>query len=103
VGSSTGTILFRELLPNAIAPVFVQVSVNLGMNILLTAGLSFVGAGVRVPTAEWGAMISVGAESVITGQWWPSMLPGIAMGLTVLGFALVGDALGEAFDPTKRK
>lgn len=102
IGSKNSDILFRELLPNAVAPCFVQLSVNIGWNVLLTAGLSFIGAGVRVPKAEWGAMIGVGAEDLITGYWWSSLFPGLVMGLTVLGFGLLGEFLGEVLDPAKR-
>jgi peptide/nickel transport system permease protein len=102
VGSSTTDILFRELLPNSIHSCVVQLSVNVGWNILLTAGLSFIGAGVPIPQPEWGVMIAIGAEDMITGQWWPSVFPGLAMGLTVLGFALAGEYLGHVLDPLKR-
>ncbi len=64
---------------------------------LLTAGLSFIGAGVRVPTPEWGLMISNGAQNMITGQWWIAFFPGVALGITVLGFALLGDAFERHF------
>jgi peptide/nickel transport system permease protein len=58
---------------------------------------------VRVPTPEWGLMIASGAQNMITGQWWIAFFPGVAMSLTILGFALVGDALREILDPTKRR
>jgi peptide/nickel transport system permease protein len=103
IGLGKRDILFRELLPNALAPCFVQLSVNVGLNILLAAGLSFIGAGVPVPAAEWGIMIAIGAEDLITGHWWPSLFPGIAMGVTVMGFALLGEFFGEIADPAKRR
>jgi peptide/nickel transport system permease protein len=103
IGTSTTGILFRELLPNSTSPCVVQLSVNIGWNILLTAGLSFIGAGVPVPAPEWGVMIAIGAEDMVTGQWWPSVFPGLAMGLTVLGFALAGEYLGDVLDPLKRR
>jgi len=77
-------------------------STVIGFSILLTAGLSFIGAGVRVPTPEWGLMIAVGAPSVFTGQWWPSVFPGIAVAITVLSFALIGEGLIDLLDPTKK-
>ena len=77
-------------------------SITIGWAILLTAGLSFIGAGVRVPTPEWGSMIAVGAKNVYTGEWWPSVFPGLALALTVLGFALLGEALVQVTDPTRR-
>src|SRR5712692_8668941 len=88
-GNSELRIVFRHIFPNAMAPAIIQTSVNMGWAVLLTAGLSFVGAGVRVPTPEWGSMIAVGAQNMITGQWWPALFPGVAIALTVLGFALI--------------
>jgi peptide/nickel transport system permease protein len=102
-GVSDLRIAFRHLLPNALSSALVQASVQIGWAILLTAGLSFVGAGVRVPTAEWGLMISTGARNMITGEWWIVFFPGIALGITVLGFALLGDGLRIYLDPTRRR
>ena len=95
-------IMFRDLLPNSVRPALIQASVNVGWAILLTAGLSFIGAGVQVPTPEWGSMISIGASTIITGQWWASFLPGLAIMVTVLGFALFGDFLRGYLDPERR-
>jgi len=103
VGNSNLRIIFRHLLPNSLGPALVQLSISIGAGILMTAGLSFIGAGVRVPTPEWGLMIASGAQNMITGQWWIAFFPGVAMSLTILGFALVGDALREILDPTKRR
>lgn len=89
-------IAVRHVLPNSLEPGLIQSSVTIGFAVILTAGLSFVGAGVRPPTPEWGSMISSGANSIILGQWWPSVFPGIAMSLAVLGFAIVGEALQDA-------
>ena len=95
--------LIREhIFPNAIGPVVANASITVGWAILLTAGLSFIGAGVRVPTPEWGSMIAVGAKNIYTGEWWPSVFPGLALALTVLGFALLGEALVRATEPSRR-
>lgn len=102
-GNSELRIVFRHILPNAVAPAIIQASVNMGWAVLLTAGLSFVGAGVRVPTPEWGSMIAVGAQNMITGQWWPALFPGVAIALTVLGMALIGDSLELMLDPVRRR
>jgi peptide/nickel transport system permease protein len=102
-GNSELRLMFRHVLPNSLGPSLIAASVSVGQAILITAGLSFVGAGVRVPTPEWGSMISIGAPNMITGQWWPALFPGIALGLTVLGFALVGDGLRYYLDPTRRR
>lgn len=98
VGNSDRRLITRYVLPNALGSSLAQVSTSVGWALLLTAGLSFVGAGVRPPTAEWGAMISEGARYMITGQWWISVFPGIALGIAVLGFALAGDYLRQRFD-----
>jgi peptide/nickel transport system permease protein len=103
VGNSDLRIVFRHLLPNSMAPALIQLSVSIGAAVLLTAGLSFIGAGVRVPTPEWGLMIASGAQNMITGEWWIAFFPGVAMSMAVLGFALVGDALRDILDPTQRR
>lgn len=101
-GASDATILARHVIPNAMAPALSQLSINVGMAILITAALSFVGAGVEAPTPEWGSMIAAGFQSVMTGQWWPSVFPGIALGLTVFGFALIGASIEVLADPAAR-
>ena len=95
--NATRWTIFRHVLPNAISPVFVQASITIGWSILLVAGLSFVGAGVNAPTPEWGSMISIGAGNVITGEWWPSVFPGLAIMITVLGLSLFGAGLQRLF------
>ncbi len=102
VGNPDGRILFKHILPNALGPALINSSVIMGFSILLTSGLSFVGAGIRVPTAEWGSMISIGAPNMITGEWWTSVFPGVFLGVTVLGFALLADGLRTYLDPTRR-
>jgi peptide/nickel transport system permease protein len=101
-GNSDLQISFRHLMPNALTSVIALFSMNMGFGILLTAGLSFVGAGVRVPKPEWGSMIAVGAPQMITGQWWPSFFPGIFMALTVFAFSMSGEALTALLDPLER-
>lgn len=95
--------IVRHVVPNAMAPVLAQLSVNIGWGILLTAALSFVGAGVRAPTPEWGSMIAMGFQNVVTGQWWPSMFPGAMLAITVFGFSLVGSSIEVLADPAKRR
>jgi len=101
-GATDASIMFRHLLPNALTPAIVQVSIAIGMAILLTAGLSFVGAGVRMPTPDWGLMVSTGAQQMILGVWWVALFPGLAIVLSVLSFALVADAIKDVADPTTR-
>lgn len=100
-GVGSLAILRRHLLPNSLTPVLSQVSINIGWAILLTAGLSYVGAGVRAPTPEWGLMISQGARDVMGGNWWPALFPGLFLSLSVFSFALVGESLEVLLDPRR--
>jgi peptide/nickel transport system permease protein len=102
-GLSDLRTIMRHIVPNAMGPVLAQLSINVGWGILLTAGLSFVGAGVRAPTPEWGSMIATGFQNVVTGQWWPSVFPGLALAVTVFGFSLVGGSVEVFADPVKRR
>lgn len=101
IGASTPRILARHLLPNALAPILVQASFDMGGAILSAAGLSFIGFGARPPTPEWGVMISEGSKFFST-QPWLSFFPGLATLLTVAAFNLIGDGLRDAFDPRLR-
>ena len=101
-GNSEWRIAFFHILPNALTPPVANISPTIGFSILLTSGLSFVGAGVPVPTPEWGSMIAIGAPNMMTGQWWTALFPGLALGITVFGFALAGDGLKEFLDPVKK-
>jgi peptide/nickel transport system permease protein len=92
-GNREISIALRHVLPNSLNPAWAQASITLGGAILVTAGLSFIGAGIRPPTAEWGSMIASGANGIVIGQWWTSVFPGVAMSLSVFGFAAVGDGL----------
>ncbi|MEZ5100006.1 MAG: ABC transporter permease [Thermoleophilia bacterium] len=96
-GDSGLSIALRHVMPNAMSPGFAQMSITMGYSIIVAAGLSFIGAGIQPPKAEWGAMIAAGANGIQIGQWWPSLFPGIAMSLTVFGFAVVGEALQAVF------
>jgi peptide/nickel transport system permease protein len=102
VGNSDMRILRYYLFPNNIEAALVQASVNVGWAILMTASLSFVGAGIPVPTPEWGSMVGIGASMMITGEWWAAFFPGVAIGLCVLGFALAGDAIRVLVNPERR-
>ena len=99
IGNSDFGVCFRHLLPNAWPNVLVQVSVTVGFAILLTAGLSFVGAGVSPPTPELGSMIASGAKFMILGQWWVVMFPGLMLGFIVFTFAMMGEILGRFLEP----
>lgn len=101
IGASPWRVGFVHLLPNALPTVIAQISVTVGFSILLTAGLSFVGAGIASPTPELGAMIASGSKFMVLGQWWPSLFPGIALGLIVFWFANGGDRLARLLAPTR--
>jgi ABC-type dipeptide/oligopeptide/nickel transport system permease subunit len=98
LGASNRRILFREILPNLVAPLIVYSSLLIPTNILLEAGLSFLGVGIRPPTSSWGQMISDASGNFNT-QWWYMVFPGAALLLTVLAFNLVGDGLLDALNP----
>jgi peptide/nickel transport system permease protein len=76
-------IVLRYILPNALVPVFSQVALSCAYAIQLIAALSFIGLGIRTPTPEWGAMINQGASYIVFGQWWPSIIPGAAIFISV--------------------
>lgn len=101
-GSSSWVVLWRHVLPNSLTPVRVIAPLNCGWAMLTLAGLSFLGLGVPVPTAEWGAMISLGTGDVVAGRWWTSVPPGLFLLICVLGFSLLGEGLQERADSTRR-
>jgi peptide/nickel transport system permease protein len=102
VGASQWRILTWHLLPNSIAPIFVQSTLQVGWAILDAAGLSFIGLGVQLPTPEWGVMVSLGVPRIMSGQWWVSLFPGLFIAITVMGFNLIGDGLQDLLDPARR-
>lgn len=102
-GNTDRSIIFKHILPNGLTPVFAQATVNLGWGVLMSAGISFIGAGVKPPTAEWGLMVSMGSSEIILGQWWTSFFPGLAIVITVLGYALFGDAIQNYLNPVGRR
>ncbi len=101
IGARDSAILWRHILPNAIQPVIVQGSLAVGGAVLAEAGLSFLGVGVRPPTATWGVIIADGF-SVIRTNPWVSITPGVAIVLFVLGVNLLGDRLRDVLDPRLR-
>ena len=98
LGASNRRIVFREILPNLIAPLIVYASLLIPVNILLEAALSFLGVGIQPPTASWGQMIA-DATPIFNTAWWYMVFPGVALLLTVLAFNLVGDGLLDALNP----
>jgi ABC-type dipeptide/oligopeptide/nickel transport system permease subunit len=94
-------VLWRHVLPNALAPVIVQATLSMGATILTAAGLGFLGLGVQPPTPEWGAMLGEG-RNYIFSQPSVTTFPGLAIFLAVVGFNLLGDGLRDALDPQLR-
>jgi len=101
-GNSNLRLLFVHILPNVIPPMMVQVSLNMGWAILNAAGLSFIGLGVQPPAAEWGIMVAEGTSYIVSGEWWISLFPGLALMFTVLCFNFLGDGLRDIMDPRQR-
>ena len=98
LGASDARIMLREIFPNLLAPIIVYSTLLIPLNILLEAGLSFLGVGIRPPTASWGQMIAA-ATPIFNTAWWYMTFPGIALLLTVLAFNLLGDGLQDALNP----
>jgi peptide/nickel transport system permease protein len=98
LGASDRRILFKDILPNLVAPIVVYSTLLVPQNILLESALSFLGVGVSRPTATWGTMIGDATLS-FASQWWYMLFPGLALLLTVLAFNLLGDGLQDALDP----
>ena len=101
-GNGDARILLFHLIPNAMPPMMVQVSLNMGWAILNAAGLSFIGLGVSPPEAEWGIMVAEGATYITSGEWWVALFPGAVLMLAVFTFNLLGDGLRDLIDPRKR-
>lgn len=101
-GNSDLRIVALHIFPNTLPPMMVQVSLNLGWAILNAAGLSFIGLGVRPPTAEWGIMVAEGANFIVSGEWWLAVFPGLWLMIAVFTFNLLGDGLRDIVDPRKR-
>jgi len=101
LGAGDARIMLRHVLPNVIAPVVIAATLGVAGAIMAEAALSFVGLGAQPPTPSWGAMVADGRDLLRVAPW-VSFAPGLAIGIAVLGFNLVGDALREAYDPRLR-
>src|SRR4051794_38456695 len=102
LGAGNFRIIFREILPNLVAPIIVYTTLFIPANILLEAALSFLGVGVQPPQASWGKMLS-DATTIFDTAWWYMFFPGMALVLTVLAFNLVGDGMQDALNPKGTK
>jgi peptide/nickel transport system permease protein len=101
IGCSPLRVMWRHILPNCRDVITVRATVDAGYLILLTASLSFIGLGAKPPSPEWGAMVAAGRRYMLD-QWWIATFPGLAIFITVLCLALLGDELRDRFDPRLR-
>jgi peptide/nickel transport system permease protein len=101
VGNSDLRIIFRHLLPNAVAPIIVQATLDVAGVIVLESVLSFLGFGVQPPTASWGSMLA-NAEQNVSTAWWAAVFPGLCIFVTVLSINYIGDGLRDALDPNMK-
>jgi len=97
-GAGAARVLFLHVLPNTLAPICVVASFSMAQAILTEAGLSFLGVGLDPSTPSWGTMLNDGRDYLLSA-WWIATMPGIAIGITVLGVTLFGDGLRELLDP----
>ncbi|WP_435361444.1 ABC transporter permease [Haloarchaeobius sp. DFWS5] len=103
LGSTHPRVLARHVVPNCLAPITVQSTLNFGLAIIDLAALSFLGFGAAVGTPTWGMMLDQGVKKgMLTGQWWWAFFPGLFLAITVLGFNLLGDGMRDALDPRMR-
>lgn len=101
-GVSDMRIIFRHILPNAMAPVYVSATLSVGGAILVESALSFLGLGVQIPNPSWGNILTAG-KNYMDYAWWLTVFPGFAILLTVLSFNLIGEGLREKLDPKLRE
>jgi peptide/nickel transport system permease protein len=102
VGANPSRIIFRNILPNVVSTILVQVTVSIAAAVLLESALSFLGLGTPPPAPSWGAMLSIGRGYLPLAPWY-GIFPGLAITLMVMGFYLLGDGLRDAFDPYRQK
>ena len=96
------SVLLRQVMPNILPLMAVQMSLTMGYAILNAAGLSFIGLGVRPPMPEWGIMVAEGAGFIVSGEWWVALFPGGVLMVAVFCFNLLGDGLRDVLDPRRR-
>ena len=98
-GASGLRIMLSDVLPNCLSPVIVQATLLLAIGIIIEASVSFVGLGVQPPTPSWGNMLADARNYLLSGEWWLSVFPGLAISIAVVGFNLLGDGLRDRLDP----
>ncbi len=101
VGNNDLRIIFRHLLPNAVAPIVVQATLDVAGVIITESTISFLGYGIQPPTASWGNMLA-SAEATLQSGWWVAVFPGLCIFITVLAINYLGDGLRDALDPNTR-
>ena len=101
LGNSDFRIIFRHLLPNAVAPIVVQATLDVANVIVLESTLSFLGFGIQPPTASWGNMLA-NAQANLQDAWWAAVFPGLCILVTVLSINYIGDGLRDALDPNMK-
>lgn len=99
IGAPNWWIMLLHVLPNTLSPILVQTTLFMAWAVLDTAGLSFIGVGIRPPTPELGSITAEGASYMVSGAWWFALFPGIMIMLNVLAFNLIGDAVRDIVDP----
>lgn len=102
IGLKNNQLIARHVLPNCMSQLLVKATLGLGFAILTVSSLSFLGMGVQPPIPEWGNMISEGRSYIISGEWWMTTFPGLAIMTSILGFNLVGDGVRDILDPRNR-
>ena len=102
IGATAFRIIWRHILPNAMAPVLVAMTLGIPAAILTESGLSFLGLGVQPPHATWGNILNEGKDAIEIG-WWLSVYPGLAILVTVLSYNLLGEGIRDALDPRLRQ
>lgn len=102
IGGTSGRVIFRHVLPNALSPLIVVASLDLARIIVLESTLSFLGLGVQPPNPSWGSMLNTGREYVISGQWWLTAIPGLLLTVTSISVSRIGDWVRDSLDPTMR-
>ena len=102
IGARDFRLIGRHILPNCMAPIIIEATMGLAGAIIAAAALSFLGLGLQVPAPEWGAMLSLGRDFMLDGQWHMTLFPGLFIALMVFALNMMGDGLRDAFDPRLR-
>jgi peptide/nickel transport system permease protein len=102
LGESRTRIMLKHILPNTISTIIVRMSLDIGSAVLIVSSLSFIGVGAQEPLPELGLIITSGRHYIVTGQWWLTVFPGMAIAIIVLGFNLLGDFSRDYLNPRLR-